>query len=106
MERGNVFTSIPTQMPEELMELLAGSEAVKIERILSRGHRSSDDFWYDQEQNEWVLLLKGAAGLTFEGQSDAVALTAGDYIEIPAHVRHRVEWTADNEETIWLAVRY
>ncbi|PIP08806.1 MAG: phosphoribosylaminoimidazole carboxylase, partial [Syntrophobacteraceae bacterium CG23_combo_of_CG06-09_8_20_14_all_50_8] len=58
---GNVFASIPASLPEELMEILAGSEAVKIERILSRGHRSSDDFWYDQEQNEWVLLLKGAA---------------------------------------------
>ena len=106
MERGNVFASIPTQMPEELTELLSGSGRVRIERILSKGHRSPDGFWYDQDRNEWVLLLKGRAGLTFEGESGIVALTAGDYLNIPAHIRHRVEWTAENEETIWLAVRY
>ena len=106
MEKGNVFASIPAQMPEELTELLSGSGRVRIERILSKGHRSPDGFWYDQEQDEWVLLLKGKAGMTFAENPASVELVAGDYVNIPAHVRHRVEWTADNEETIWLAVFY
>lgn len=88
------------------METLADSKTVRIERILSRGHRSPEGFWYNQEQNEWVLLLKGRAGLSFEGQSGAVELAPGDYLNIPAHVRHRVAWTAEDEETIWLAVHY
>jgi len=88
------------------METLAGSKTVRIERILSRGHRSPEGFWYNQEQNEWVLLLKGRTGLSFEGQSGAVELAPGDYLNIPAHARHRVAWTAEDEETIWLAVHY
>ncbi|MDO9585033.1 MAG: cupin domain-containing protein [Syntrophales bacterium] len=106
MNTGNIFASVPADMPGELTEMLAGSQTVKIERILSRGHRSPDGFWYDQEQNEWALLLKGRTRLSFEGQADTVLLTAGDYINIPAHVRHRVAWTAVDEETVWLAVHY
>jgi len=106
LEMGNIFADLPAHLPVEVIELLAGSSSVKIERIISRGHRSPDDSWYDQEQNEWVLLLKGRAGMTFAENPVFVELAAGDYLNIPAHVRHRVEWTADNEETIWLAVFY
>jgi cupin 2 domain-containing protein len=106
IDRGNIWAAIPAQIPAELTEMLAGSQTVKIERIISRGHRSADGFWYDQDQNEWVLLLKGQAGLSFEGQAATVELTAGDYLNIPAHVRHRVAWTAGDTETIWLAVKY
>lgn len=106
MAKGNIWAAIPEQIPDELTEILAGTKEVKIERIISRGHRSADGFWYDQDHNEWVLLLKGKAGLSFAGQSATVELTAGDYINIPAHVRHRVAWTADDTETLWLAVKY
>ncbi len=106
LEKSNIFADRPADLPVEAIELLAGSPSVKIERIISRGHRSTDDFWYDQEQNEWVLLLKGRAGMTFAGSPACFELVAGDYLNIPAHVRHRVEWTADDEETIWLAVFY
>lgn len=74
--------------------------AVKIERIVSRSHPSPPGFWYDQDQDEWVMVLKGRAVLEFE--DEAVALGEGDYLTIPKHARHRVRETSD--ETIWLAV--
>ncbi len=106
MEKGNIFAPAPSYLPAEIVELLAGSPRAKIERIISLGHHSPEGFWYDQEQNEWIMLLKGKAAMTFAEDPASVELIAGDYINIPAHVRHRVEWTADNEETIWLAVFY
>lgn len=105
-DRGNIWAAIPDQLPDELTEILTAAEGVTIERIVSRGHCSADGFWYDQDCNEWVLLLKGRAGLSFEGRPAAIELTAGDYINIPAHVRHRVAWTAADAETVWLAVKY
>ena len=106
METDNIFAAIPAQLPEELTEALAGSPHVKIERIISRGHRSPAGCWYDQEQNEWVLLLKGGAGLAFENAAGVTELKPGDYINILAHVRHCVAWTADDEDTVWLAIHY
>jgi cupin 2 domain-containing protein len=106
LAKGNIWAAIPEQLPAELTEILAGSQEVTIERIVSRGHCSAEGFWYDQDHNEWVLLLKGQASLSFEGQAATVELTAGDYLNIPAHVRHRVVWTVEDTETIWLAVKY
>ena len=77
---------------------------VRIERVVSHGHASAPDFWYDQDQHEWVIVLKGAARLRFE--DGTVEMTPGDFINIPAHKRHRVEWTTADETTIWLAVHY
>ncbi|MGH8427200.1 MAG: cupin domain-containing protein [Gammaproteobacteria bacterium] len=79
---------------------------VKIERIVSKGQRSEPGFWYDQEQNEWVVLIRGEAELRFEDGNRSVRLTAGMHVNIPAHTRHRVEWTKQDEVTIWLAVFY
>ncbi len=101
----NLFADIPDDLPEELVETLLRSGAVRIERIVSKGHRSSDGFWYDQDQCEWVVLLKGKARLQFEG-GEALELGPGDYLTIPAHRRHRVEWTDPDTETVWLAVHY
>ncbi len=100
----NLFSEIPEKLPEELIEVLAESSHIRIERIVSDGHTSADGFWYDQEQNEWVLLVSGTATLEFEERK--VDLKAGDHILIPAHQRHRVEKTAASEKTIWLAVFY
>jgi cupin 2 domain-containing protein len=102
----SLFDDIPVELPDELIEVIAQSGDVRIERIISRGHSSPDDFWYDQETNEFVLLLKGRAGLVFEGKNEVIIMEAGDCVEIKSHVRHRVEWTAANEDTIWLAVHY
>ena len=77
-----------------------------MERIVSRGHASPDGFWYDQDENEWVIVLQGSAGLRFEGKEELLVLHTGDYILIPRHCKHRVEWTDTDCETVWLAVHY
>lgn len=102
----SLLRNIPKDLPEELIETIGSSDSVRIERIVSRGHASPKDFWYDQEQNEFVLLVQGSARLIVENMDNPVVLNAGDYIDIPAHVRHRVEWTDPDCETIWLAVHY
>ena len=105
MEKDNLFAKIPAQIPEEIFETIHKSENVKIERIVSKGQNSPKDFWYDQTENEWVIVLKGRAGLRLEGK-EVIKLGAGDYVNIPAHAKHRVEWTDKKSETIWLAVFY
>jgi cupin 2 domain-containing protein len=101
---GNLIADLPAGLPEELFETLSENRYVRIERIVSHGHASPPDFWYDQPQHEWVVLLKGAAKLRFEDQT--IELNPGDFINIPAHKRHRVEWTTPSEPTVWLAVHY
>ena len=106
METGNLFQDIPTQLPNEIVERLIVGNNMRIERIVSKGHHSAPDFWYDQEENEWVLLIKGEARLRFEEGDRVVHLTEGAHVNIAAHERHRVEWTPEDAETIWLAVFY
>jgi len=101
----NIFDRIPEDLEKEVFEALVDGERVKIERIISKGHRSPESGWYDQEQNEWVLLLRGEAVLSFYDQP-SVHLHVGDFIHIPAHQKHKVDWTTPQEETIWLAVHY
>jgi len=102
----NIFSNIPSHLPDELVETLVTSDHVRIERIVSHGHASLDGFWYDQDQPEFVILLKGAARLRFEDNDDPVAMSPGDFIDIPAHRKHRIEWTTPDEPTVWLAVYY
>ena len=105
-EMGSLFDGIPSELPEELFDTISSTDDVNIERIVSRGHASPEGFWYDQEDNEFVLVVKGSAGLKLENEDDIVVLKAGDYLNIEAHVKHRVEWTDSTCETIWLAVHY
>ena len=100
----NLFADIPSKLPKELVEVLAENNHVRIEQIISTGQASPDGFWYDQEQAEWVVVLKGEAKLLFEGDDEPVHLKMGDHINIPAHRKHRVEWTTPDEPTVWLAV--
>jgi cupin 2 domain-containing protein len=100
----NLFDGIGGVLPEEKIDNLLETQTVRVERIVSRGHASPPDFWYDQEEEEWVLLLQGSAGLLFSGREDVVILHPGDSLLIPSHVRHRVEWTDPALDTIWLAV--
>ena len=93
-------------LPDELVEKLINTPDVRIERIVSHGHASPTDFWYDQDENEWVVVLAGAARLLLEGDSQPLELGPGDHVNLPAHRRHRVEWTRPDEPTIWLAVYY
>ena len=100
----NLLSNLPATRPEELTTVLQEGNGVRIERIVSTGHRSPDGLWYDQPDNEWAMVLQGAAKLTFEDQ--VVELLPGDYVNIPAHQKHRVEWTSPDEPTVWLAVFY
>ena len=106
IEAGNLFDNIPVELPNELTETITETEHVRIERIVSRGHASADGFWYDQAEDEYVLLLQGRARLIFEGENGALPMKPGDGIIIPKHVKHRVEWTDPDQDTIWLAVFY
>ena len=102
----NIYTSIPADIPEELFQVILKTGNARIERIVSKGHSSPEGFWYNQDQNEWVILLRGNAHLLFEGSDDIIELKTGDHIHIPAHTRHRVEWTEPKGETIWLAIMF
>jgi cupin 2 domain-containing protein len=102
----NFFSDVPKQLPDEWVENVIEGRNFRVERIVSHGHASPKDFWYDQEQNEWVILLQGRAALQFEGVDGFVQLGPGDYLKIPAHKRHRVEWTDPDRVSIWLAVHY
>ena len=106
MQLANLFRDIPSDLKEERVEPLVAGDGVRIERIVSRGHASPEGFWYDQEENEWVMLLAGSAGIAFEERAEVVSLSPGDCLEIPAHTRHRVEWTDPDGDTLWLAVFY
>ena len=102
----NILSNIPTTIPHEITEILLQDNWIRIERIVSQDHASADDFWYDQTEHEWVMIIKGSAVLQIEGIDEPVAMGPGDYIQIPAHQRHRVIRTIPDEPTIWLAVSY
>jgi cupin 2 domain-containing protein len=100
----NLFVDLPRHLPDELLNVLLDADDVRIERIVSHGHTSPDGFWYDQDRHEWVVVLKGAARLRFE--DGAVEMMPGEFVNIPAHKKHRVEWTTPDGPTVWLAVHY
>jgi cupin 2 domain-containing protein len=102
----NLFADIPSEIPEERFDTLLQADSLHIQRIVSRGHASPDGFWYDQQQDEWVVVMQGAAVLQFEDQAKPVEMGPGDWLNIPAGRRHRVAWTDPDRPTIWLAVHY
>ena len=101
----NIYSPSPESDGEILEELLA-TDSVKIERIVSTGQTTPPGEWYDQEKDEWVVLLSGHARLLYESDRRMVELRPGDYVHIPAHARHRVEWTAPDQKSIWLAIHF
>ena len=102
---GNIFENIPEALTGEIFESLAEGADIKIERIVSRGHASPEVGWYDQAQNEWIMVLQGKALIAFPDKA-SIMLAEGDYLDIKAHEKHRVQWTDPDRETIWLAVHY
>ncbi len=104
MKLENLFAQRLYQTDDEYFEPLLERKGIKLERILSRGHSTPEGEWYDQTQDEWVMVVRGAAQLCIEGRDELVNMQAGDYILLPAHCRHRVEWTSPEEETVWLAL--
>lgn len=102
----NLFAGIPGKIPQEIIEILLKTRGFHLERIISTGQATPPGQWYDQETHEWVVLLSGAAGLLFAGETQVRVLHPGDYLLIPAHCRHRVEWTDPEQQTVWLALHY
>jgi cupin 2 domain-containing protein len=102
----NLFADLPARSDQEAFSEILARPGLRIERIVSFGHASPEGFWYDQPQGEWVLMLAGAARLRFENEPSAHLLMPGDYMNIPSHWRHRVEWTDPAQPTVWLAVHY
>ncbi len=106
MTLNNIFANIPDSASKEIFETLLQTEHIRLERIISTGQATPHGEWYDQDTEEWVLVLAGRAGLMFEGEREMLVMNPGDYIRIPAHRRHRVEWTDARQKTIWLALHY
>ena len=101
------FADLPrsTAADEQISELLS-RRGLRIERIVSTGQCSPPGFWYDQPDGEWVLLIRGAARLRFADEAESRPLRPGDFVDITAHRRHRVDWTDPEQPTIWLAIHY
>jgi cupin 2 domain-containing protein len=103
---GNLFANLAAPRDvEQFIDLLAAPN-LRLERIVSLGQATPPGEWLAQSRAEWVILLRGAARLLFEGETSARDLKPGDYVNIPAHCRHRVDWTTPDEPTVWLALHY
>jgi len=100
-----IFTEIPEKLKDELIEVITSGNSCRIERIVSDGHTTPGDFWYDQKEKEFVILLSGTAKLLFEN-SRTINMSAGDYTIIPSGKKHKVVFTDLSQKTIWLAVFY
>jgi cupin 2 domain-containing protein len=107
VKTGNILGDLPARiLAEEAFTTLVGRPGLRVERIVSTGQATPEGEWYDQGTDEWVLLVKGAARLRIEGESEDRALSEGDWILLPAHCRHRVTWTRAEPPTVWLAVQF
>jgi cupin 2 domain-containing protein len=98
----DIFADLPESSGQEHFLTLFQNDSIKIERIVSHSHSSPPGFWYDQAEDEWVIVLRGRATLEFE-DGEMIEMKEGDHLAIPSHIKHRVNQTG--AETIWLAVR-
>ena len=99
----NIFSDIPAEIPNEIFEDIITTEKLRIERIVSKGHVSPDSQWYDQTENEWVIVLSGYGVIEYIN-GDTITLKQGDYLHIKAHEKHRVIETSTDEITVRLAI--
>jgi cupin 2 domain-containing protein len=106
LHSANLFDFALTRGPEEDVTTLLTMPGARLIRIVSTGQATPEDEWYDQDDNEWVVVLRGRAGLRIAGENEVREMTAGDFINLPAGLRHRVEWTDADEPTVWLALHY
>ena len=106
MEMANIYSQIPDKLNKELCEEIIKGGKFRLERIVSKGHATPAGKWYDQKEDEWVILLEGSADLLMEGEVAPVSLKPGDHVHLPAHRKHRVERTDPDRETIWLVLHY
>ncbi len=103
---GNLFSPLPPPSPEESFEELLRGDGFHLERIISNGQATPEGQWFDQDADEWVVLLSGSAAIRFEGDEHVRTLASGDWLRIPAHRRHRVDRTDIERPTVWLALHY
>ena len=99
----NIYNNIPEKLNDEFFQTLFQNKSLRIERIVSKGHNSPVNEWNDQDWDEWILLIQGRARLQID-QQEMINLKPGDHLLLPAHQRHRVDWTDPDVETIWLAI--
>ena len=92
----NLFSNLPTEISSELIDSLLEKPGIRIERIVSQGQVTAAGEWYDQEENEWVIVLRGQARLRLEGDDQMREMRPGDHLNIPAHQRHRVDRRTDH----------
>lgn len=104
IEKYNIFDEISYDKNEEKFFEIFKNEIIKIEKIVSNGQKSPENFWYEQEKSEFILVLEGFAILEFEDR--IVELKKGDCLNIKAMEKHRVRFTSIDEPTIWFAVFY
>jgi cupin 2 domain-containing protein len=102
----NLFEPLPPPSSDEVFQELLRGGRFRLERIVSTGQATPQGQWYDQETAEWVLLLSGSALLRFEDEAEPRELRPGDWVNIGAHRRHRVDETDPEQPTIWLALHY
>lgn len=95
---------LPDASASEVAEALLSAQGIRLERIVSHGQASPADFWYDQKEAEWVMVLSGNARLAIEDGNEELTLGKGDAVFLPAHCRHRVTWTDPKQPTIWIAL--
>ncbi|SMF93761.1 cupin 2 domain-containing protein [Methylomagnum ishizawai] len=101
-----LLADLPESLDAERFETVLETPAFRLERILSLGHATPPGEWYDQSWDEWVMLVRGGAALVIEGRAEVLVLNPGDAVLLPAHCRHRVEWTRPGEPTVWLALHF
>ena len=101
----NIFSNIPSELPNEIFEDIIITEKLRVERIVSKGHSSPESGWYDQSENEWIIVLSGYGVIEYEN-GNKVVLKEGDYLNIKAHEKHRVVETSPDAATVWLAIFY
>jgi cupin 2 domain-containing protein len=102
---GSLASGLPSQpTAEETVDTLYERPGLRIERIVSTGQATPDGEWYDQDSDEWVLVVKGRARVRIDGEAEDRELGEGDFVFLPAHCRHRVAWTQREPPTVWLAI--
>lgn len=101
----NIFSNIPSELPNEIFEDIILTEKLRVERIVSMGQTSPDTGWYDQRENEWIIVLSGYGVIEYVN-GNKVTLKQGDYLHIKAHDKHRVIETSADDITVWLAIFY
>lgn len=101
---GSLTHPLPEDFGDEVFDTLLDGGRFRLLRIVSNGQATPAGVWLDQDDDEWVLVVAGAAVLLVEGEEKGRAMVPSDWLFLPAHCRHRVEWTDPDQPTVWLAL--